>query len=318
MLNTEQEYGFPTVSIILPTYNRAHLLPRAILSILHQTYPNFELIIVDDASTDETPRVVKGFDDPRIRYIRHKHNQGAAAARNTGIKASRGTYIAFQDSDDEWLPHKLARQMNVMTQLSQEIGVVYSSFWYVKDGSKRIFPPKSRKLASIFPSKVRKLEGCVNRALFRGNFITPQAALVRESCFDRAGLFDVCLPRFQDWELWLRISKYYHFKYIDTPLLFVYFTSNSISSDSDKLIKALQLILLKHYQKGERGDDLLAQYLHRVGDLVYQKGDLTQGRSYLFQAAKLSSFNTFYWLMAFLSLLGHKAYQMIRKYLIWE
>jgi len=91
----------PTVSVIIPTYNRAHTIGRAIKSVLNQTYQDFEIIVVDDGSTDNTEEVVKSFRDKRIRYIQHKKNKGAAAARNTGIKSAKGKYIAFQDSDDD-------------------------------------------------------------------------------------------------------------------------------------------------------------------------------------------------------------------------
>lgn len=103
----EKSEKIPTVSVVIPTYNRAHLVGRAIQSVLNQTYQDFEIIVVDDGSTDNTEEVVKSFNDPRIRYIRHDQNRGGSAARNTGIKMARGEYIAFQDSDDEWLPEKL-------------------------------------------------------------------------------------------------------------------------------------------------------------------------------------------------------------------
>ena len=95
-----------TVSVIIPTYNRAHLVGRAIRSVLNQTYQDFEIIVVDDCSTDNTEEIVKGFNDHRIRYMRHDRNRGGSAARNTGIKASQGKYIAFLDSDDERLLKK--------------------------------------------------------------------------------------------------------------------------------------------------------------------------------------------------------------------
>ena len=109
----------PTVSIIIPTYNRAHLIGRAIQSVLNQTYQNFEIIVVDDGSTDNTEEMIKEFQkhDKRIKYIRHEKNRGGAAARNTGIKVARGEYIAFQDSDDEWLPEKLEKQMDVFQRI---------------------------------------------------------------------------------------------------------------------------------------------------------------------------------------------------------
>src|SRR4030042_5052103 len=106
----------PTVSIIIPTYNRAHLVMRAINSVLDQSFQDFEIIIVDDASRDNTEKMVSGIRDKRIFYIRHEKNRGGSAARNTGIKQARGEYIAFLDSDDEWLPEKLEKQLKVLEQ----------------------------------------------------------------------------------------------------------------------------------------------------------------------------------------------------------
>ena len=101
----------PLISVILPTYNRAHTLMRAVTSVLNQDYREIELIVVDDASTDGTTELLESIADPRLRVIRHDHNKGVAGATNTGIQAARGEIIAFQDSDDEWLDGKLSHQM---------------------------------------------------------------------------------------------------------------------------------------------------------------------------------------------------------------
>jgi len=97
----------PRISVIIPSYNRANTIGRAIQSALSQSYQDFEIIVIDDGSTDHTEEVIRSFQDSRIRYIRHNRNRGGSAARNTGIHAARGEYIAFLDSDDEWLPQKL-------------------------------------------------------------------------------------------------------------------------------------------------------------------------------------------------------------------
>lgn len=139
----------PTVSVIIPTYNRAHLVGRAIQSVLNQTYKDFELIIVDDGSTDNTEDIIKKYQkkDERIKYIRRKKNKGGSVARNTGINAAIGEYIAFLDSDDEWLTEKLERQMKVFKSTSSEVGVVYSGFFRINDRRNEIesiFNPKKR------------------------------------------------------------------------------------------------------------------------------------------------------------------------------
>ena len=129
----------PKVSVIIATYNRAALLPRAVNSVLSQIYSDYEIIIVDDCSSDKTQEVIQEFTDPRIRSIRHKTNQGAAAARNTGIAHARGKYIAFLDDDDECTPNRLADQVSVL-DTNPDIGVVYGWIEEVNDatGARRV------------------------------------------------------------------------------------------------------------------------------------------------------------------------------------
>ena len=165
----------PKVSVIIPTYNRAHLVGRAIRSVLNQTYQDFEIIVVDDGSTDNTEEVVKSFNDPRIRYIRHEENKGAAAARNTGIKAAKGKFIAFQDSDDEWLPKKLEKQMEAFDNASPKVGVVYTGFWSIEGNVKRY---------SLNKEIVHK-EGDIHSQILQGNFIGTPAAVVKKACFKK-------------------------------------------------------------------------------------------------------------------------------------
>ena len=112
------------VSIIIPTYNRANVIKRAIDSVLRQTYDSYEVVVVDDGSTDETESVIAGIQDARIRYIALKENQGVAHARNIGIREARYDYIAFLDSDDEWLLDKLELQMRLFQNSTEDIGMV--------------------------------------------------------------------------------------------------------------------------------------------------------------------------------------------------
>ena len=132
-------YTSPKVSVIIATYNRAALLPRAVNSVLAQTYTDFELIIVDDRSSDDTQEVIRTFTDPRIRVIRHEANRGAAAARNTGISEARGEYIAFLDDDDECMPNRLADQVSVL-DANPDVGMVYGWIEEINDatGARRV------------------------------------------------------------------------------------------------------------------------------------------------------------------------------------
>jgi len=291
----------PFVSIVIPTYNRANLISMSIESVLNQTYKNFELIIVDDCSTDNTQEVISNFKDPRIRYIRHDQNLGGSAARNLGIKMARGEYIAFQDSDDEWLPEKLVKQMRVFGNAPAEVGVVYTGFWRIV-GDKKTYIPSN---------KVTRKEGNIYKQLLRGNFVTTQATVVKSECFKKAGMFDEHLPRLQDWELFIRISKYYEFKCIDEPLVIVYFTPTSISANEHALIDALKLILEKHFQGSDEDRKLLANMQYTIGNLLCQTGALNHGRDYLFRAVKSYPLNIKYLVAAFASLFGKGAYDKV-------
>ena len=187
----------PTVSVVIPTYNREQLIGRSIKSVLSQTYQDFEIIIVDDGSTDNTEEVVSSFNDERIRCVRHGTNKGEAAARNTGIKVARGEYIASQDSDDEWLPGKLAKQIELFENTLSKVGVVYTGFWKIENNEKTYIPF----------SWVNQREGDIHKELLKGNFIGSPATLVRKECFKKAGMFDEKLSHLVDWEMWLRIDR---------------------------------------------------------------------------------------------------------------
>jgi glycosyltransferase involved in cell wall biosynthesis len=284
----------PAVSIIIPTYNRSRLLTRAISSVLKQTYRDFELVIVDDASTDDTEKVVKSFNDKRIRYFRHDKNRGEAAARNTGIKVAAGDYIAYQDSDDEWLPEKLNKQVNLFATASPETGVVYTGFWKTEN-HKRTYIPFSW---------VRQKNGDIHKELLKGNFIGSPVALIKKECFNKAGLFDENLRNLVDWDMWLRISKHYHFRCIDEPLAIAHYDADNISDNPNSLIDALLLVLEKNRCELEMEKRLLARYLVNIGDLLVANGETKDGRCYIVNALKLYPFSVRLLSAAFLGVFG--------------
>lgn len=264
----------PTVSVVIPTYCRAHLIGQAIKTIFNQTYQDYEIIVVDDASIDNTEEVVRSLKDERIRYIRHDKNKGAPAARNTGIKAAMGEYIAFQDSDDEWVPEKLEKQMKVFENVPPKVGVVYSGFLRIVNGKKEYIPY----------SWVIKKEGDIHKELLKGSFITTPGIVVRKECFEKAGMFDERLPRLQDWELVIRLSKYYDFKFIDESLLISPFTSDSLSASEKARIKALKLILSKHLNNFMQDKKSLSKYYFGIGVYLCLNNEITEGESYIAKA----------------------------------
>lgn len=295
-----------TVSVIIPTYNRETLIGRAIYSVLKQTYQDFEIIVVDDGSTDHTEDVIRQLQNKEksITYIKNKKNKGAAAARNTGIREAKGKYIAFQDSDDEWLPGKLEKQMKMFEKAPIEIGVIYTGFWRI-ERDKKVYIPSD---------KIIKKEGDIHLELLKGNFITTQSIVVRKECFRKAGMFDEDLPRLQDWELVLRLSKYYHFKCIDEPLLVSHHSPDSISANNEALIKAYELIINKHHLDFTKHKIILSKHMYFLGSFLCLNYNFSEGKKYLIEAVKKYPVNIKYLLKVFISFFGQDIYRMIFKF----
>ncbi len=188
----------PRVSVILTTYNRADLVGRALKSVLAQTLADLEVIVVDDGSSDRTREVITQFADPRVHYI-FQENRGLAGARNTGVRAARGAYIAFLDDDDEYLPTKLAQQVPAL-DAHPEYDVVYSDVYLCDAVGKPLRLVVDALGRGSLPT------GMVLEALVYGNFLVSNAPLVRRECFSEARLFDERLRMFEDWDFWVRLA----------------------------------------------------------------------------------------------------------------
>ncbi len=194
------------VSIIIPVYNRAAVVGRAIESVLSQTYTDFELIIVDDGSTDQLSDTLEMFKDTRIRFV-HQPNRGVSSARNKGVEVARYDYIAFLDSDDEWMTDKLEKQIWFITNSSQ-YRICYTGEQWIRHGK-----PFAHKKAS------RKYTGYIFDQCLLDCFIGCSTVLMRKSLFYETGGFDTSLKVCEDYDLWLRISAKYPVLYIDEPLI---------------------------------------------------------------------------------------------------
>jgi glycosyltransferase involved in cell wall biosynthesis len=195
----------PIVSVIIPTYNRAWCLAEAVDSVLAQEFRGFELIVVDDGSIDETPKLLQGYGDS-IRVLRQE-NRGVSAGRNAGIAAARGELIAFLDSDDIWLKGKLARQVEFFNQ-HPEILICQTEELWVKNG-RRVNPGRRH----------RKRGGMIFEPSLELCLVSPSAVMARRELFDRVGLFDERLPACEDYDLWLRVSRRFPVGLIETPLI---------------------------------------------------------------------------------------------------
>ncbi len=294
------------ISVIIPTYNRASLIERALQSVLDQSYPDLEVIIVDDCSSDNTEEVVTGLNDDRIKFIKHTKNRGANAARNTGIKAASGEFIAFQDSDDEWMPGKLAKQIEAFKHAPADTGVVYTAFWRM-EGKEKSYTPSRDVLTT---------NGFLLEELLKRNFITTQSILVKKTCFDEVGLFDEAMPRLQDWELLLRLSKHYPFLFIDEPLVNVYHTPGNITSNQEALTTALVLLLEKHHEDFAKYRKVLANFNCYIGQQFFLSGDLRKSLYYCKEALKIQPGNPKFWLILATFLLGKTLYVKIKNSVI--
>ena len=219
----------PKVSVVIPTYNREKYLPDAINSVLNQTYKDFEIIIVDDGSRDNTKEVVESFMKKYphipIRYF-YQENKGPAAARNRGIKEAKGEYIAFLDSDDVWLPAKLEKEVQVLDK-DKHCGLVYTDA-YEFDRRGII---KNSKLATNDRSK---MSGMIFENLILGCFIFTSTVMVRKWILEEVKGFNTEFVPAEDWELWLRIARVYKIVFVDEVLV-GYRKEGSRISDNLKL-----------------------------------------------------------------------------------
>lgn len=240
------------ISVIMPTYNRGYCIQRSVNSVLNQTYSNLELIIVDDCSTDNTESIIGAYNDLRISYIKLKKNIGACAARNLGIQRARGKYIAFQDSDDEWLETKLEEQYIFLKKMNADM--VFCSFYFFEQ--KKLFPQKH-----YTNSEVKK-------ELLKQNLISTQTIFSKREVFDKYK-FDEKMPRFQDWDVVLRIVQTYNISHLHKGLVNVYRQNNSLSCDYRKAYKAVLRMIEKYKNNIYSEKENLARIYCMAGKMAF-------------------------------------------------
>lgn len=222
------------VSVIIPVYNRQDTISRAVESVLQQTYKNIEIIVVDDGSTDGTITILKSYSDPRIRILFQDH-KGACVARNSGINEAKGFYIAFQDSDDEWMPDKLWKQIAYMKD--NQFPICYCPF-ELHDSCISMFPPDYLLRD--------KYERDIITVLKNESVISTQTLILEKSILDDVGKFDSEMPRFQDYELIIRIVQKYKIGYCAEILVKVYRQKICITHDDSAKREAIYQLLRKH------------------------------------------------------------------------
>lgn len=268
----------PTVSVVIPTYNRAHTILRAIESVLGQTFTDLEVLVIDDGSTDRTDLVVGSIADSRLRYIRFDVNRERSAARNAGIREARGEYIAFLDSDDEWMPEKLTKQLDLLEKRSFQWAGAYCGVIIDKGHT------------TCVQTAVSEGELFEEFLLGRVCFWAGSTLLVRKTCIDEEGAFDEGLTVFEDMEFTGRLLRKFKLAAVPEPLAVVHSSGRHLTAD---MVNEGKRKLLHAF-----GPDIESMGPHKsryiravcwmdVSAAYFREGGLAKGCSYLRKAAAL-------------------------------
>ena len=255
------------VSVVIPTYNREACIKKAILSVLNQTYRNLEVIVVDDCSSDNTVEIVNTLNDYRVSCIVNENNRGACYSRNRGVEAAKGTIIAFEDSDDIWLPNKLEKNIEVMEKNNAD--VVFSSYVL----NEKVVHPEI------------DLNQCDNKVktLFLNTCIGTPTLVIKKDVFEREK-FDERLPRFQDYDLAIRLALKYKIIFIPEVLVKAYASGDGITKNNEAAVVALKRIYKKHYKTIENDSDIGYELNIKLGKYTEESGG--NGSKYFYKALK--------------------------------
>lgn len=226
----------PLVTVVIPVYNRENTILRALNSVLQQTYTNMEVIVVDDGSTDATVNLIKDCKDSRVSLICLSCNQGANYARNRGIEAANGQYIAFQDSDDEWLNDKLDKQISFM--LERNLKASFSPYILYQGQHSQLMPHERQR--------EHLQEADIVHTLQESNVVGTPTLIIKKEVIEQIGLFNEKMRRLQDYEFVIRLVKRFRLGYIAEPLVRAYRLEQSISTNNEALIDACINLIESH------------------------------------------------------------------------
>ena len=295
----------PLVSVIIPAYNRSLFLKRAVRSVLGQTYPHLEAIVIDDGSTDETAKIIAALceDDTRLCFIRHAVNKGAQAARNTGIKAAKGSYIAFLDSDDEWLPDKLEKQMGLFAHGNENLGVVYAGYREISfDGQQCDHLPHLR--GDIYTDALRQWVCDMN------------TLVVKKPVFDKSGFLNENIRAYQEWDLCIHLARHGTFDYISEPLA-IYHHHCQPTISKDRLSNALGYldVVEAHHDDILKycGYYVLSNHFLSIGHHFMLADDTIKAKEYFIKAFRLAPYDILSFFFLFASSLGFRNYRLIQQ-----
>jgi glycosyltransferase involved in cell wall biosynthesis len=280
------------VSVILPSYNRAQTLRRAVSSVLQQDYQHLEVLVMDDGSTDNTAEVMAAIADPRVRYVRLEKNGGASRARNAGLALAQGEMIAFQDSDDEWLAGKLRAQVDAAIAAGPgPVTVFHPKIMLGRDSWGVYGPNRVCMLPEIEPDSQPDFRQLVHEL----NIISPQALLINRAALEVVGPFDTRLVNNNDWAFAIDLVYNTKVVFLIEPLVMTYLQSDSIMRLKRKGARSQLLIMRKLRRYGDVRPTVMAAHLGRIGWGLTKLGNPRLGRRLLRRALSLDVGNLRNW-----------------------
>jgi len=269
----------PRVSVIIPAYNAAAYLPYAIESVIGQTYTDWEIVLVDDGSTDATGELAASYQhklQDKFQYVR-QNNRGVPAARNAGIRAARGDLIALLDADDVWLPQRLERGVKIM-DAQPDTGFVHARVMRIDSQG---------KVTGQLRVATKYMSGQIARHIYarRAHVICP-TVLFRRSCLETAGWFDENMYATEDRDLWFRIASRFRVAFIDDVLANYRLSPFSVTSNLQRMLECQTFFIEKHFATGAASHaarlEALGNIYRELGDALFKRGDLSEAtQSYL-------------------------------------
>ena len=265
----------PLVSVIVPTYNRAEFIMESVGSVLNQTYKNLEIIIVDDASPDNTAEVIQAIDDDRVRYVCNEKNSGPAVSRNHGIDVATGDYLCFLDDDDNYLPHKIEVLLNELHGTPPAVGLAYSRVRYVINGEEKVGYPTTGSSGDVYGE------------VLAGNWFHPNSTLIKKYAVAR---YDETLPSWEDVDFHIQMVKNYHAIFVNN-ITCTYFMDDDrfgVSRKPRGFQDAFEIMEKRYFSEGLKTPypEAYVTFLLRVGGGLV-KLDAKASRKYFKKALKI-------------------------------
>lgn len=277
------------VSVIIPTYNGARTLPRAIESVLNQTHSNLELIVVDDGSDDNTAELLvkEKKKDRRIKYIRFSENNGVAVARNSAIKESCGDYIAFLDSDDQWLPDKIKLSLEVFENNSDSnIGLVYTNGWKIENGQKRNVFKVTKSSCSVYGDEQRK------KNIFSTEIASPWPSfwVLPKDVVSKVGFFDEAMRNWEDVDFFVRVAKNYDIYFLNKFLAIKHHQNHSLGKLTVRVMRCKEYFWQKHVKCLSKSSWSVYRFNLKMGKDWLVLGNKKLARKYFWKTLKLKPY----------------------------